>query len=124
VKTEVSATPAPPPSDGSQGKGLRVAGIVCAVVGLAAVGTGIGLSLKTQDMSSEAQKSGGGTKAQEDQRKTLQTWGWVSYGVGAACVATGATLYYLGLRANRDVSHSVAVLPARDGAIFVVKGSL
>jgi tetratricopeptide (TPR) repeat protein len=122
VKPEVSAMPVPPPSDGSQGKGLRVAGIVCSIVGLAAVGTGIGLSLKTQDMSSEAQKSGGGTKAQEDQRKTLETWGWVSYGVGAAAIATGAVLYIVGWPS--DKSTNVALLPAMapDGASVLLQG--
>ena len=122
VRPEVSATLAPPTSDGSQGKGLRVAGIVCAAVGLAAVGTGIGLALKTQDMSSEAQKSGGGTKAQEDQRKTLETWGWVSYGVGAAAIATGAVLYIVGWPS--DKSTNVALLPALapDGASMLLQG--
>jgi tetratricopeptide (TPR) repeat protein len=122
VKPEVSATPAPPMSDGSQGKGLRVAGIVCAAVGLAAVGTGIGLALKTQDMSSEAQKSGGGTKAQEDQRRSLETWGWVSYAIGAAAIATGAILYIVGWPS--DKSTNVALLPAvaPDGASVILQG--
>jgi tetratricopeptide (TPR) repeat protein len=122
VAPDVSTKPAPPTSDGSQGKGLRVAGTVCAAVGLAAVGTGFGLALKTQNMSSDAQKSGGGTKAQEDQRKSLETWGWVSYGVGAAAIATGAVLYIVGWPS--DKSPNVALLPALapDGASMVLKG--
>ena len=122
VKLEVSTKPAPSPSDGSQGKGLRVAGIVCAAVGLAAVGTGVGLALKTQSMSSDAEKSGGGTQAQEDRRKTLETWGWVSYGVGAAAIATGAVLYIVGWPSDR--STNVALLPALapDGASMVLEG--
>jgi len=122
VAPDVSTKPAPPTSDGNQGKGLRVAGIVCAAVGLAAVGTGIGLALKTQDMSSDAQKSGGGTQAQEDQRKSLETWGWVSYGVGAATIATGAVLYIVGWPS--DKSTSVALLPALapDGASMILQG--
>ena len=122
VTPDVSTKPAPPPSDGSQGKGLRVAGIVCAAVGLAAVGTGVGLALKTQSMSSDAQKSGGGTQAQEDQRKSLENWGWVSYGVGAAAIATGAVLYIVGWPS--DKSANVALLPALapDGASMVLKG--
>jgi tetratricopeptide (TPR) repeat protein len=122
VTPDVSTKPAPPPSDGSQGKGLRVAGIVCAAVGLAAVGAGVGLALKTQSMSSDAQKSGGGTQAQEDQRKSLETWGWVSYGVGAAAIATGAVLYIVGWPS--DKSTSVALLPALapDGASMILQG--
>ena len=122
VKPEVSATPAPPLSDGSQGKGLRVAGTVCAAVGLAAVGTGIGLALKTQDMSSEAQKSGGGTKAQEDQRKSLETWGWVSYAIGAAAIATGAILYIVGWPSDKSTNVSLLPTLAPDGASMTVQG--
>jgi tetratricopeptide (TPR) repeat protein len=122
VKPEVSATPAPPMSDGSQGKGLRVAGIVCAAVGLAAVGTGIGLALKTQDMSSEAQKSGGGTKAQEDQRKSLETWGWVSYAIGAAAIATGAILYIVGWPSDKSTNVSLLPALAPDSASMTLQG--
>jgi tetratricopeptide (TPR) repeat protein len=123
VKPEVSTKAAPPPSNGSQGKGLRVAGIVCAAVGLAALGTGVGLALKTQDMSSDAEKNGGGTQAQEDRRKTLETWGWLSYGVGAAAIATGAVLYIVGWPSDR--STNVALLPALapGGASMILQGS-
>jgi tetratricopeptide (TPR) repeat protein len=122
VTPDVSTKPAPPTSDGSQGRGLRVAGIVCAAVGLAAVGTGVGLALKTQDMSSEADKNGGTTQAQENLRKSLETWGWVSYGVGAAAIATGAVLYIAGWPS--DKSANVALLPALapDGASMVLRG--
>jgi tetratricopeptide (TPR) repeat protein len=122
VRPDMSATPAPPMSDGSQGKGLRVAGIVCAAVGLAAVGTGIGLALKTQDMSSEAQKSGGGTKAQEDQRKSLETWGWVSYAIGAAAIATGAILYIVGWPSDKSTNVSLLPTLAPDGASMTLQG--
>jgi len=40
----VSTQPTPPPSDSDQGKGLLTAGIICAAVGLATVGTGVGLA--------------------------------------------------------------------------------
>jgi len=118
----VSTKSAPPASDGGQGKGLRVAGIVCAAVGLAAVGTGVGLALKTQSMSSDADKNGGTTQAQENLRKSLETWGWVSYGVGAAAIATGAVLYIAGWPS--DKSTNVALLPAlaSDGASMVLRG--
>jgi anti-sigma factor RsiW len=122
VTPDVSTKPAPPTSDGSQGKGLRTAGIICAAVGLAAIGTGVGLALKTQDMSSDANKNGGTTQAQENLRKSLETWGWVSYGVGAAAIATGAVLYIAGWPS--DKSPNVALLPALapDGASMVLRG--
>ena len=122
VTPDVSTKSAPPAADSGQGKGLRVAGIVCAAVGLAAVGTGVGLALKTQSMSSDADKNGGTTQAQEDLRKSLETWGWVSYGVGAAAIATGAVLYIVGWPSDR--STNVALLPALapDGVSMVLKG--
>jgi tetratricopeptide (TPR) repeat protein len=122
VKPDVSTKSAPPPSDGSQGKGLRTAGIICAAVGLAAVGTGVGLALKTQSMSSDADKNGGTTQAQENLRKSLESWGWVSYGVGAAAIATGAVLYIVGWPS--DKSPNVALLPAPtpDGASMILQG--
>jgi len=122
VTPDVSTKSVSPPSDGSQGKGLRVAGIVCAAVGLAAVGTGVGLALKTQSMSSDADKNGDTTQAQEDLRKSLETWGWVSYGVGAAAIATGAVLYIVGWPS--DKSPNVALLPAptQDGASMILQG--
>jgi hypothetical protein len=118
-----TAPPVPAPSDNSQGKGLRTAGIVCAVVGLAAVGTGVGLAIKTQSITSDEKKVGGATPAQEDQRKSLVTWGWVSYGIGAAALATGVVLYIAGWPGS-DHSTNVSLLPilAPDGASLMLKG--
>jgi hypothetical protein len=39
------------------------------------------------------------------------TLGWVSYGVGAAGLAGGALLYYLGWRAGKEPGAAVALLP-------------
>jgi hypothetical protein len=123
VTPDVSTKPAPPSSNASQDSGLRVAGIVCAAVGLVAVGTGFGLAMETRSMSSDAEKNGGGTQAQEDRRKTLETWGWVSYGVGAAAIASGVVLYIVGW--PRDHSTNVALLPtlAPEGASMILRGS-
>jgi hypothetical protein len=107
VEGMTSASQAPP--IGSPGRGLRIAGIVCGAVGVAAIGAGVGLALKTQSISSNEQKSGP-TKAQEDERKNYETWGWVSYGVGAAALATGVVLYIVGWPASE--SAKVAFLPS------------
>jgi hypothetical protein len=120
---EVATKPTALPSDGSQGKGLRTAGIICAAVGLAAVGAGVGLALKTQSITSDENKAGGATPSQENERKSLVTWGWVSYGFGAAAIATGAVLYIVGWPSGQ--TSSVALLPALspDGASMMLKGS-
>jgi hypothetical protein len=114
---EVSSTPAPPPSDGSRGKGLRVTGVILAVVGVAAIGTGVGLALKSNGLSTKTY-----SQSREDERASLKTWGLVSYGVGAAAIATGAILYIVGWPSEQ--SSSVAFLPvvAPDGASVLLKG--
>jgi hypothetical protein len=112
------------PASGS-GSGLRTAGIITAAFGGAAVATGVILNLKVNSMASDMQKTNGYTDGKDSDRKTYETLGWVGYGVGAACVATGAVLYYLGTRANASGASSVALMPAfapgQAGAI--VKGA-
>jgi hypothetical protein len=119
----VVVEPAPLPLEDDHSKSLRTAGVVCAAVGLAAVGAGVGLALKTQSISSDEQKHVA-TVDRENQRKSLETWGWVSYGVGAAAIATGTVLYIVG-RSSYHAS-SVALLPilAPDGVSMMVWGSM
>jgi tetratricopeptide (TPR) repeat protein len=114
---EVSNRTAPPPSEGGNGKGLRVTGIILAAVGVAAVGTGVGLALKSQNLSTKDY-----SQSREDERASLKTWGLVSYGVGAAAIATGVVLYIVG-RPNEQ-SSVVAFLPVAtpDGASMLLKG--
>jgi hypothetical protein len=106
------------------GSGLRVAGITTAAVGGAALLAGIVLNLKANSMASDFEKYNGYTDSRESERKSYETWGWVSYGVGAAGIATGAVLYVLGVRAGRGTSPAVAVLPSSGGAALLVGGAL
>ena len=109
----VTAQPAPAQGQASTGAGLRTAGIVTASVGGAALIAGVLLNVKVNGMASDMQSTPGGYSAgKESDRKTYETLGWASYGVGAACVATGAVLYVLGLRAARGSTSSVALVPA------------
>ena len=113
VEVPAIVQPASPPSaSGEPGAHLRTTGVVTAAVGGAAVVTGVILNLKVNSMASDFQTLNGYTDNKESQRKSYEAWGWVSYGVGAACVATGAVLYYLGAQAGRHGNASVALLPA------------
>lgn len=60
----------------------------------------------------------------ESDRKTYETLGWIGYGAGAACIATGGILYYLGLRAGSQVAPDVAFVPilAPDRAVAALGG--
>jgi hypothetical protein len=97
----------------STGRGLRIAGIASAAVGLAAIGGGVGFALKTRSISSDEQKNGP-TKAQEDDRKSYETLGWICYGVGAAALATGAVLYIMGW--PTEDARTVSLLPSVNAA--------
>lgn len=103
--------PATPPTGGG-GSGLRTAGIVTAAVGGAALVAGVILNVTVNSMADDLEKTNNYSARKESDRKTYATLGWVSYGVGAACVATGAVLYVLGLRARGAGSTSVALVPA------------
>jgi len=107
------------------GSGLRTAGIITASAGGAAVIAGFIFNLKVNSMASDMETPGGYSDSKESQRKTYQTLGWVSYGVGAACVATGAILYILGLRSGSGSSASIALVPvfANDQAGALLKGA-
>jgi tetratricopeptide (TPR) repeat protein len=92
-----------PPSDGA---GLRISGIVLAAVGVAAAGASVGLNLKANSMVSDMYKTQDGYKTESD-RKNFETMAWIGY----ACVATGAVLYGVGLRAKSRSAGNIALVP-------------
>lgn len=113
--TEAQAPPANPTSNAppsspvsNPGRGLRIAGLVLGGVGVAAIGSGVFCTLKTRSITSNERKYGA-TPAQEDERKRYETWGWVSYGVGAAALTTGVVLYLVGWPTSE--SGQLALLP-------------
>jgi hypothetical protein len=95
----------------TSGSGLRTAGIITASVGGAALISGLIFNLKANSMISDMQKLDGYSSSKASDRDSYVTLGWIGYGVGAACVATGAILYYFGLRSTPS-SGSVALVPA------------
>ena len=105
----VQANPRPAAESGS---GIRTAGVVAAGFGGAALLAGVAFNLKVNSIASSYQDRGGYTQGKESDRKTYESLAWVGYGVGAACVATGAVLYLLGRKAGTRDSSTVAVLPA------------
>jgi len=117
----VQQTSAPPASRGS---GLRTAGIITVAVGGAALVAGVVLNVTANGMTSDMLKMDGYTDRKESDRKSYETVGWASYGVGAACIATGAVLYFLGLRAAASAP-AVALVPefAPGQASAVLKGA-
>lgn len=86
----------------SSGSGLRTAGVITTAVGGAALVAGLLLNLKVNSMSNELEQKDKYSESQDSSRKTYKTVSAISYGVGAACVATGAVLYLLGLKDHGD----------------------
>jgi hypothetical protein len=115
--------PSNPQPVSESGSGLRTAGIVTAAIGGAAVVTGVILNLKVNSMASDFKTRNGYTDSKESDRKTYKTMGLVGYGVGAACVATGAVLYYLGLRAGKPGSLALAPMLSPGAGIVAVEGA-
>ena len=93
------------PADEENGRGLRYAGVGCLIFGGVALASGVVFSLLVNqtksDVESKTANSGvpasaiSGDLSNGSRYETLQ---WVSYGVGAAAVVTGAVLYYFGAR--------------------------
>jgi tetratricopeptide (TPR) repeat protein len=92
------SVPQHPPASGA---GLRTAGAITMGVGGAFIVTGAILNIKHNSMIRDLQDDYRGDGA--DSAQTYKTLGNIGYGAGAACVAGGAILYWLGLRAGKAV---------------------
>ena len=136
--TAVTAVPIPAgvvetapgrPSADNRGASLRTAGIVIGSVGAAALITGVIFSIETHSLSNDvtsdaAQRSF--SRTTYDRGQLFEDLQWVGYGVGAAALAGGVVLYYLGYRtAQSSASDSVSLLPVilPGGTGAVVQGS-
>ena len=117
------------PSADSRGASLRTAGIVIGSVGAAGLITGVIFSIETHSISNDvtsdvAKRSF--SRTTYDRGQLFGDLQWVGYGVGAAALACGVVLYYLGYRtAQSPASDSVSLLPVLlpGGTGAVVQGS-
>jgi hypothetical protein len=114
TSTPEIAQPASISTSSNSGAGLRTAGIITASVGGAALVAGVILNLHANSMASDMENVGGYTPSKNSSHDNYVKATWISYGVGAACVATGAVLFGIGLGSNRGASSDVAILPAID----------
>jgi hypothetical protein len=108
---------APTPQREGTGAGLRIAGIVTASVGVAALATGVALNLKHNNIIHTMRtKFDADTYATTDNYKTGAI---VGYAAGATCITAGAILYFFGLNGQETTVTPVA---APDHAGLVVTG--
>lgn len=122
-----TALPAPidvvpvPAQAGTRGSGLRVAGIAAIAVGGAGLVTGLILNLKANGLADELESTTDNyQRSKESTRKSYQTFAWLSYGLGAACVVGGALAYYVGriLPGNDQVALVPMIGPGAAGAVL------
>jgi hypothetical protein len=104
-----SANEAPP--DGKAGSGLRIAGITVAAVGAAALVSGVVLNLKANSLANDLEKPENYSRSTDSTRKDYKTLSWVGYGAGAALLATGAAMYYVGWSNGQASQPTVTVAP-------------
>jgi hypothetical protein len=100
-----------------------VGGIVTAGVGIAATALGLVLNLRANTLADEASQHYSRSKAST--QASYQTFAWVGYGVGAAAIIAGVTMYVIGLEgASSQSAPAVAVSPVLtpDAAGMVVGG--
>ena len=118
----VERTKAPPESEKS-GRALVIGGIATGAVGVAAVVAGVIFNLKANSMADEMENTVDAyTSSKESSQKTYGTLAWVGYGVGAACIATGAVLVAVGASRHgspgqTDVALAPAVGPGQAGVL-------
>jgi hypothetical protein len=82
---------------------------------VAGIATGVILNLKANSLAKDLNDANGSSttlysRSTESSRSTYQTFGWVAYGAGAACLAGGVVfLYSLGYSQGQT---RVAFVPA------------
>jgi hypothetical protein len=105
---------------------LKLAGAITGGAGIVALAGGLWMGLRARSLSNEVTSDanrnpvGAFDRSKYDSGKTAETLQWVGYSVGAAALAGGAILYWLGRRQARSGSEggvSIVALPelAADG---------
>ena len=97
---ETQPKPVPVEEGVEEGSGLRTAGVIVGAVGVVGVAAGVFCSVKTYQVRDHA-----------DQLNQYKTAGYVSYGVGAAGLVTGLTLYLIGHSKKRPEPTAVSLVP-------------
>jgi len=104
---------APQQEPGQRRWGLLTAGIITGAVGVGGVVAGVVFNLKANSLINDIEtKVGTYSAAKENDQKSYKTLAWVGYGVGAACVVTGAVLIGIGAKPGPASTTDVALVPS------------
>jgi hypothetical protein len=119
---QISPAPllAQPDSASSRSRTLTT-GLVVGGVGTLALLGGLALNLEANDLAHRISPPNTFQRGTESERKTCEELAWISYGVGAVGLATGAVLSVLGWHRAADPSRQAFLLPdlgpGRAGAV-------
>jgi serine/threonine-protein kinase len=105
------------------GRGLRITGLTVAAGGAALAATGGVFAWLSRSISNDYTDVEAGERfdpAREHRARTYQTSAFVLWGVGAAAIAGGATLYVIGRHRGDAAGVSLAPVPLRGGAAALV----
>jgi hypothetical protein len=122
---DIVEQPKPRPEPPKGRSGLLTAGIIVGVVGVAAVGVGVGFNVKANSLVTDMEtKVDRYSKNNESAQKDYQALAWVGYLGGAALVATGAVFVAVGATSRRRSPSNVALVPAvgPDRAGLLIRG--
>jgi hypothetical protein len=112
------------PKAGSPGAGLRIGGLVAMGVGVAALATGVVLNVKANQLTDDLERSDLSYSRDKDAtRSSYKTWGWVSYGVGAAGLVGGAVLYFVGRSQARSDQPALVPMAGPDRVGAALQGA-
>ena len=123
-RTDAAVAAAPTPPTPGRGRRFKVAGLVSGGIGLVALGAALHFGLEARKASDAINENDEGWNQslldRYDEGESAERRMFVLSGVGAAALAAGGVLYYLGVRADR--AEVVPITPAGAGAGAALRG--
>jgi tetratricopeptide (TPR) repeat protein len=133
ARAAVAAAPPPAPPEVDRapvepaprpGRRLRIAGIATGATGVAALGFSFYFGLHARSLADDASRADAYDPDLDDRGESAERAMFITAGVGAAALATGAVLYVLGRRAGADETPAVSIVPSLAPSSFALAASV
>jgi hypothetical protein len=108
-------------SGGPEDRRLRPVGMALAAAGVASVGVGIYFGVHARSLEDKVTSAPKFDPSDDSAGRTAHTVQFVMYGIGAAAIAGGALLYYLGLESRHRVALLPGLAPRTAGAMVRIR---
>jgi hypothetical protein len=106
ARMQLAMLPPAPVVMTSGGRGLRISGIVCGLLGVSSVGTGVYFYFRARSLSDSVASAGTFSPSDNNSGKQAETMQWVFYSVGGAALTVGTVLYLLGRPSSAANNHA------------------